>query len=412
VKDNIKGTGRNDVYENRHSISNISGSVAELNIGYSIEKFPKEFKKNFFSSIDYRFLFILIFSFVINIINILYFENITSIEIDSKMITKIQKQYAHLLLDSSKQSAISQQARISSDFDQDTQMITGLAQWVENFDLNIFDSINNLSPLEETGNLAEEEKRIPSYSKEELDALRKSNAEKRFSSRSELEREVGSVGLLGIISSKGRNSDYEYIQDLIEYAAKNSDHLSTVLSKLKAIEIPRYGSRGYLRKLEEISGYEKIANFKGERKSPDKQINNLVKNMERLNKAKTETIARNVQYEKVKSSYFRKLPQSNAVKRERSSEDVIRVVRSHMRTLQDCYKQELKNDPGLKGRIIVRFVIDPDGVVIQSSMVSSTLNSPRMENCILMRVNRWRNFPPCDPSFGNMTYRQKFAFGM
>ena len=411
MKDDIKGTGRNNVYENGHYISNISGSVAELNIGYSIEKFPKEFKKNFFNSIDYRFLIILIFSFVINIITVLYFENISSIEIDSKMITKIQKQYAHLLLDSSKQSPITQQARILSDFDQDTQVITGLAQWVENFDLNIFDSINNLPPSEETGNLAEE-KRIPSYSKEELDELRKLNAEKRFSARSELEREVGSVGLLGIISSKGRNSDYEYIQDLIVYASKNSDHLSTVLSKLKAIEIPRYGSREYLRKLEGIPGYEKFANFRGERKSPDKQINNLVKNMEPLNKAKTETIARNVQYEEVKSSYLSKLPQSNAVKIKRSPKDVIRVVRSHMKTLQDCYRQELKNDPGLKGRIIVRFVINPDGVVTQSAMVSSTLNSPRMENCILMRVKRWRNFPSCDPSFGNMTYRQKFAFGI
>ena len=49
--------------------------------------------------------------------------------------------------------------------------------------------------------------------------------------------------------------------------------------------------------------------------------------------------------------------------------------------------------------------------VKDASVVTSTLNSPRMEECILNRIKRWRNFPPCDPSVGDKTYRQSFSFG-
>ena len=133
--------------------------------------------------------------------------------------------------------------------------------------------------------------------------------------------------------------------------------------------------------------------------------------METLSEDKTKQVARNVHYETIKSSYLKKESPSNSTKKKRSAKDVIRVVRSHTRSLQDCYKQVLKNNPSLKGKIVVRFEIDQNGVVINSSLVSSTINNPRMENCILMRVKHWRDFSSCDPSFGNITYRQKFSFG-
>ena len=51
------------------------------------------------------------------------------------------------------------------------------------------------------------------------------------------------------------------------------------------------------------------------------------------------------------------------------------------------------------------------GTVLGASIISSTLNSPRMEECILNRIKRWRNFSPCDPAVGDKTYRQSFSFG-
>lgn len=412
MKNDNNGADNNNVFKGRHSISNISGNVAELNIEFSIDKFPKEFKKDHFKSFDYRFLIILFFSFLINVVAVIYFEKNVPSAIDSKSISKIQKQFAHLLLESDQQADVSQKGNLLSDFNLDKQIIVGMTEWVENFNLDIFKSLDDLPSFEDPS-ISANESRIPkSYSKEELDILRKINADKRLSARNELEREVETVGLLGLISGKREsNKNYEYIQDLMEYASKNSEQLTSILSKLNAIERPRYGAKGYLKKFNENSGSEKFANLKGERKNADNEINNLVKNLEPIKKARTETIVRNVHYEDVKSSYLSKLPQSEA-KRKRSSHDVIRVVRTHMKTLQDCYKQELKADSNLKGKIIVRFMINPDGVVTSASVVSSTLNNPRMENCIIARVKRWKNFPPCDSSFGNMTYRQKFSFGI
>ena len=409
MKENITGANNKKGFEERPSISNIGGSAAGINIGFQIEKFPKELKKNHFSSIDFTFFGILLFSFCLNISLVVFFKNMDSTEFDSKNITKIQKQYAKLLLESSHQSLISRPEKITNGSGLDLKMITSLTEWVENFDLNIFESLNNLSP-EESGLLAEKNKTPLSYSKEELDALRKSNAEKRFSARSDLERQVESVGLLGLISGKDRDDNFEYVQDLLKYASQNSENLSVVLSKLNSIVVPRQGNNNYNKKSAGIFDYDKFANLKGERISADKEINDLVKNMASVNEVKTNKIARNIQYVDVKSSYLKK-QQSSAIKNKRLANDVIRVVRSHMRSLQDCYKQELKNNPNLKGKIIVRFVISPDGVVNNSSMISSTLNNPRMENCILMRVKHWRNFSTCDSSFGNITYRQKFAFG-
>jgi TonB family protein len=95
----------------------------------------------------------------------------------------------------------------------------------------------------------------------------------------------------------------------------------------------------------------------------------------------------------------------------RSAQDVLRIVQSHTRALQDCYKQELRYDSGINGKIVVRFTIDVDGNVKNASVITSSLNSPRMEECILNRIKRWRNFPPCDPSVGDKTYRQSFSFG-
>ena len=392
------------------SMSSDQWESADLDIPIKIEKFPSEFKKNIFETFDKRFLFILLISIVLNIGTILILNRILPSEVSSKTITRIQEQYAKLLLTNGLQPSPYFLEAIESDYKLDTQLITGLNKWLDTFTSSILESIKDIPALNELASTSTpRETRLPS--KEELVAVRETSAAQRMASRSELEKEMSSVGLLGLISSNSKSVDHEYVQDLLEYASENSTHLAQVLAKLSSIEVPRYGSSGYLNKIRQIGTSDESAGLKGGRSTADDEVEKIIKNVEPIQSVETKPMKRNMQYEEVPSSYMDKLADANLKGKTRSVQEVIRVVQSHTRALQHCYKQELRYDPGISGKIIIRFTIDTDGNVKSASIISSTLNSPRMEECILHRIKRWRNFPPCDPADGDKTYRQSFSFG-
>lgn len=374
-----------------------------------IYKFPAEFKKNIFKSIDTRFFFILILSIVVNIGSILILQKLLPSEVSIKAINKIQEQYAKLLLNNRIQPSSNYLGTIETDYDLDTQLITGLNKWMDAFTNDILESIKDMPALANpTPARAPGVTKLPS--KEELGAARENANLKRTASRADLEKEVNSVGLLGLISSDSRSIDQEYVQDLLEYATENSTHLAEVLTKLNSIEVPRYGSSGYLKKIRS-NILDDEAELKGGRTSADRAVQEIIENVQPIQSVEAKPMKRNEEYEEVPSGSLNKLADLSLKGRTRTAQEVIRVVQSHTRALQDCYKQELRYDPTIKGRILVRFTIDPDGTVIGASIISSTLDSPRMEECILNRIKRWRNFSPCDPAVGEKTYRQSFSFG-
>ncbi len=390
------------------SINQLKSS--EINLNIKIEKFPAEFKKSFFQSIDKRFLVILLFSIVLNIGTILILKRILPSEVTSKTISRIQEQYAKLLLNNEITTSSFSFESVSSDYSLDSKLITGLNKWMDVFTNNILESIKDMPALKEpTTKFTSKEMRLPS--KEELSAARESATFKRKASRDELEKEVNSIGLLGLISSNTKTIDYEYVQDLLEYASENSEHLAQVLAKLNAIEVPRYGSSEYLKKIRRSGIYDEFAGLKGGRTTTENETKEIIENVAPLKPVETKPVKKNLQYEEVPSSYLSKLSNSDFKDQVRSVQDVMRVVQSHTRALQDCYKQELRYDPTISGKIVVRFTIDPEGIVTNASIISSTVNSPRMEECILNRIKRWRNFPTCDPAIGKKTYRQSFSFG-
>jgi len=376
-----------------------------------IDKFPTEFKKNFFKSIDKRFFLILLLSIVINIGSIFILQKILPSEVSIKAINKIQEQYAKLLLNNSLQPSSNYIETIEADYELDTQLITGLNKWMDAFTDDILESIKEMpslsNPTPAPTATPGETRLLP---KEELGAARENANLKRSASRADLEKEVNSVGLLGLIASDSRSIDQEYVQDLLEYATENSTHLSEVLTKLNSIEVPRYGSSGYLKKIRS-NILVKEAELKGERTSADRAVQEIIENVQPIQSVEAKPMKRNEEYEEVPSGSLNKLTDLSLKGRTRAAQEVIRVVQSHTRALQDCYKQELRYDPTITGRILVRFTIDPGGTVIGASIISSTLNSPRMEECLLNRIKRWRNFSPCDPAIGDKTYRQSFSFG-
>ncbi|MCB9797131.1 MAG: AgmX/PglI C-terminal domain-containing protein [Alphaproteobacteria bacterium] len=68
------------------------------------------------------------------------------------------------------------------------------------------------------------------------------------------------------------------------------------------------------------------------------------------------------------------------------------VVKRNFNQLRYCYQRELTKDPNLSGKIVVKFVIAPNGTVSQASIKSSTMGNASVESCIVGRFRRFR-FP-------------------
>lgn len=75
-----------------------------------------------------------------------------------------------------------------------------------------------------------------------------------------------------------------------------------------------------------------------------------------------------------------------------SKEVIRRIIRRHINEVRFCYEQELNARPDLEGRVSIKFIIAPTGAVQNAAVAGSTMNNPRVENCIAKAARRW-NFP-------------------
>ena len=69
-----------------------------------------------------------------------------------------------------------------------------------------------------------------------------------------------------------------------------------------------------------------------------------------------------------------------------------RVIKQHLSQIRYCYQKELNKNPGLYGKIVIKFVISKDGSVSSAKTNSTSMNNPIVENCICQRFMRFQ-FP-------------------
>lgn len=73
--------------------------------------------------------------------------------------------------------------------------------------------------------------------------------------------------------------------------------------------------------------------------------------------------------------------------------DIIRrIVRAHINEVRFCYATGLARRPKMRGRVVVRFTIGPNGRVSASKVARSSLRDKRVASCISAAVRRWK-FP-------------------
>ena len=75
-----------------------------------------------------------------------------------------------------------------------------------------------------------------------------------------------------------------------------------------------------------------------------------------------------------------------------SKQVIRRIIKRHLNEVRFCYEQQLQSDPSLKGRVVIKFVIDAKGNVTAAAVSESTFNDTIIETCILQAVRRWK-FP-------------------
>ncbi len=91
----------------------------------------------------------------------------------------------------------------------------------------------------------------------------------------------------------------------------------------------------------------------------------------------------------------------------RSNEALLAVVRRYAPAIQYCYESELKNDPGLRGKLVVSLTVAADGRVTDAAVVEDRLGNPAVADCALAQIRAWR-FPAIDG--GATTFRVPFLF--
>ncbi|MBE8163006.1 MAG: AgmX/PglI C-terminal domain-containing protein [Bdellovibrionaceae bacterium] len=68
------------------------------------------------------------------------------------------------------------------------------------------------------------------------------------------------------------------------------------------------------------------------------------------------------------------------------------VIQAHLSEVRFCYEKALQGQPDLKGRVVVNFAIEANGLVKLANIKASSLNFPSVEFCIVNHLKSWK-FP-------------------
>ena len=72
--------------------------------------------------------------------------------------------------------------------------------------------------------------------------------------------------------------------------------------------------------------------------------------------------------------------------------EVAGVIRKNNSAFVYCYEELLEHQPGVRGKVKVKFVIDASGLVSDSQIIKSDIDDDNFKNCIRSRINRLK-FP-------------------
>jgi hypothetical protein len=80
-------------------------------------------------------------------------------------------------------------------------------------------------------------------------------------------------------------------------------------------------------------------------------------------------------------------------------EIIRRIVREHAGQIRYCYESELTRTPGIFGKIVMKWIINGEGRVMQAQVAETQMKNANVENCLATKIKTW-SFPK--PKGGGM----------
>ncbi len=371
----------------------------------------KDFGKKPFEEIDRTFLLALLFSALLHFGTVGYFvQNPIALKSTESSIRNIQEQYANVVL-----KRVDEAIAAANALTLDRPVIS--PEEVKRAS-EIKDSVGRRAQARKSGGGAMSA--VVSSGRSEGSESRTSTGGGSPSGRQQvqqqIENQVASEGILGILtSSSGSAAPGGQVQDVLgdgssanrdyEQVFRNVDRLTTSGSGSKM----RDGAGS-------ASGPGGSGSGRGEvRGSRTTQGGNIDALVSDLGAAKSSDVTRKTDL--VASTLAPLTEEGEEVKAgsvsagARDVDEVSSIVQEHSPAIKYCYERELKRNPDMKGKVVVRFTITPAGTVTNVKIISSTLDSETVERCILSRISHWDDFGVIDQSLGNATFRQVFSFG-
>ena len=365
--------------------------LQEDNLENTLSVSAHEFDKHFFEHLDRRYYTILLISIFVHLSAVFYFvANPPSGELSESDIEKMQKRFADLVLDRP----------------EETEELTFTDFTVPNEQTEISDVTSKEGqadsegaatlPGAKTGNTNTTAPAVADA--DGIEAGEPAAAAPRRTGET-IRNEARTLGVLGLLSSTSGKASGQDVSDVLgqgEPGGQIKEKLANISgTQLPGAEKARSGSEGTIRGSRETEGGG----------TDELKVSSLGKS------GTSNKVARsgNLRVQEVKPLID--TDDGEILQGAREPDEVAAVVHSHNSAIQYCYQRELKRDPDLRGKLVVRFKITPQGTVNSTTILSSTLNNTSVEKCIVSRINRWNDFGAIDPLKGDTTIRQVYTFG-
>jgi len=409
-----------------------------------LPEFPKEFNKNYFDSLDRRYVAILILTLILEPLLIWYFLRTQPVHLNLQDIANLQNRYAELFLSEFKEEApATEPASPPEMISRAAEAIPKILEHVEGLPSGGAANLPRLKPGK-----ARPEARV--LSGENREAVRRLNTAARQRGMQALSEAVERIGLLGVITSGSDMISRTPVTDILEYADSTAGDIDEALAQVKELRVPRAGVDYY--GLGVGPGLNGVRSGGFGNDNFDDQVHIAPKEIRGrrttssgvmpedivtgLAAAPQKTIERHQSFERVASTPGL-LPLEKAAAGSnilagiaglrgrtlkgpatRNPERIREIVLSHSPAIQDCYRRQLKGNAALKGKVAVRFTVNPSGHVSEVEIVKSEMTAdgipvqlPQIEECILAKIRKWRDFGQVDESQGEVTFRQTYNFG-
>jgi TonB family protein len=74
----------------------------------------------------------------------------------------------------------------------------------------------------------------------------------------------------------------------------------------------------------------------------------------------------------------------------RSNASLLAVVQRYASGIHYCYSNELKRDPGLRGKVVFALTVAASGEVTKATVVENTLGATGLSECALSQIRQWK----------------------